>query len=274
MVENMNRAPDPGSAPAKVVSLFPPMTDSMTVLGLDRFLAGISNACPVLASHAAIPRMGPPADPRTAEIIRCKPDLVMVCPEETPSAVIEELDKAGLRVWSMHPRTVRGAVADLRDLVLMYASESALQSVVWMDRTLDWLEGSRPEKGVRVFCPRAGCGTADPAQTWITAGGGTYADDLLSLCGGENIFAEKEGGSNVRVSAEEAAAAKPEVILLPEEEFAVSSADAAALQRGLSGSPAVRKGRIRRVDGRMLFWPGWRLGDAVQTLPDLMRIDD
>ena len=45
----MNRAPEPGSAPRRVVSLVPWMTDTMTAFGLDGFLAGVSDSCPLPA---------------------------------------------------------------------------------------------------------------------------------------------------------------------------------------------------------------------------------
>jgi ABC-type Fe3+-hydroxamate transport system substrate-binding protein len=272
MVEHMNSALDPGSAPARVVSLVPHMTDSITVFGLDSFLVGVSDECPVLASRMDMPRVGKPGDPRTADIFKLQPDLVLAGAEETPQSVIDGLSKAGLRVWVVSPRTVRQSVSDLRDLVLMYASESKLQTVVWLDRSVDWLERSRTEKSVRVFCPLARQGPADRPQGWVTIRGDTYPSDLISLCGGENIFSAKETGAFPAVTPEEVAAAAPEAILLPGEPYPFSHDDAAGMEAVLPGVPAVRNGRILLVDGRMLFWPGWRLGDAIQTLPDQLRL--
>jgi iron complex transport system substrate-binding protein len=266
----MIRTPEPGSAPQRVVSLVPSMTDNMVVLGLDSYLVGVSTDCPVLAARADIPRMGSPEEPRTEDVIRCKPDLVLASVEINPQNAIDKLDRAGLRLWVTSPRTVRQSLSDLRDLVLMYASDTALQSVVWLERSVDWLEGAQPETNTRVFCPRGREGPADHPQAWTTAAGDTYTDDLISLCGGENIFAKQQDGRYPTVGPDEIRAGAPEWILLPGEDFSFSDKDAAGLERLFPDVPAVRNGRIRQVDGRMMFWPGWRLGEAVQMLPDLL----
>jgi ABC-type Fe3+-hydroxamate transport system substrate-binding protein len=267
----MNSAPAPGSAPKRVVSLAPNMTDSMTVFGLNGFLVGVSDVCALPAAAANVPRVGQPGSPRTAEICKLEPDLVLACDEDTPQPVIDELARAGLPLWLTSPRTVRQTVADLRDLVLMYASESKLQTVVWLDRSVDWLEGSRPGTSVRVFCPRSREGPADRPTGWATVNGETYTSDLISLCGGENIFSSREDGRYPVVTPEEVAAAQPDVILLPGEPFSFSPKDGAEVEGILPDVPAVQHRRIAQVDGRMLFWPGWRLGEAVRTLPALLR---
>jgi ABC-type Fe3+-hydroxamate transport system substrate-binding protein len=262
---------DPGFSPQRVVSLVPSLTDSMVALGLGRFLVGATDLCPLPDSLAGIKRVGKPECVRSADIISLRPELVMASGEQNSQAQIDELQQSGLRMWVTFPRTVRQAVSDLRDLVLMYASETALQSVVWLDRSVDWLEGSRPEKRFRVFCPRKRKGPADHPAGWETVNGDTYAGDLLSLCGAENIFAGKETGRYPLVTPEEVMAAAPEVILLPEAPFPFSQEDGEAITKMLPDIPAVKTGRIIRIDGRIIFWPGTKLGEAIQRLPDLLR---
>jgi iron complex transport system substrate-binding protein len=272
MVDIMNRAPDPGSAPQRVISLVPWMTDTMTAFGLDRFLAGVSDACPVSSPPGGpIPRMGKPREPRVKDIVDLLPDLVLASPDENPQSAIDELAAAGVPVWAVRPRTVRESVSIMRDLVLLYASERALQTVVWLDRAVDWLDGSRPEKSVRVFCPRSRDGEPDCPKRWVTVGADTYTGDLLSLCGGEDVFSAMDSGRERAITPEDVAAAAPEVILLPGGAFSFSTKDAEAMQALLPDVPAVRNGKILFVDGQSIFWPGWRLGEAIRKLPDMLR---
>jgi ABC-type Fe3+-hydroxamate transport system substrate-binding protein len=269
MVENVNSESDPGIPPQRVVSLAPFLTESLITLGLGDCLVGVTDLCP--PSPLAAVRLGKPQSARLADILRLAPDLVLVNDEENPQALIEEIGRKGLRIRVVSPRTVRQAVLELRDIALMYASESVLQSVVWLERSVDWLEGARPEKRMRIFCPRRRKGAADFPESWETIGGDTYTGDLLFLCGAENVFAGRKSVRYPVVSPEEVAAAAPELVLLPEGPFPFSTEDAEGIRNRLPEIPAVKTGRIHTVDGRLLFWPGTILGEAIRLLPDLLQ---
>jgi ABC-type Fe3+-hydroxamate transport system substrate-binding protein len=268
----MNQNPCPGISPQRVVSLIPSMADSMLSLGLGRYLVGVPDSFPLPDGASGVSRVGEAEDLRVSAVIALRPELILAGSEENPRTQIEALAQAGLRVWETAPRTVRQALADLRDLVLMYASETMLQSVVWLDRAVDWLEGSRPEKNPRVFCPRSRDGPAENPAGWLTMTGDTYTGDLLGLCGAENVFAGKDARRYPRVTPEEVAAADPEIILLPGSPFSFTQDDAAAMRKIMPEIPAVRAERILLVDGRLLFWAGARAGEAIRLLPDLLRV--
>jgi ABC-type Fe3+-hydroxamate transport system substrate-binding protein len=271
MVESMTAPCGPGFSPQRIVSLTPAATDSLLAFGLGRFLAGAADFRPLPDTAEGIRRVGDPWNARVEDIVGLHPDLVLANAEENPSALIDAVKEAGLRIWVVSPRTVRQAVSDLRDLVLMYASEAMLQSVVWLERSVDWLEGSKPEKRVRVFCPRSREGPPGLPSAWETFTGETYAGDLLSLCGAENVFHGLTYGRYPWVTPEKVAAADPEMILLPDVPFAFGEEDAGYFERELPSLRAVRDRKIRFVDGRLLFWCGSRLGESIRILPELFR---
>jgi len=98
----------------------------------------------------------------------------------------------------------------------------------------------------------------------------TYIHDMLRLCGGENVFADRQE-RYPQVTLEEVATAAPEVILLPDEPYRfrkVHAQDFAPFEE----VPAVRQGWIRLVDGKLLSWYGPRIGEALQTLPSLLAV--
>jgi len=262
--------PESESAPQRVVSLVPAYTDSLVALGLGRCLAAATDRCPLPAELAGLPRVGDPESPRLADILASRPDLVLAG-GETPQSILAELKSKDIPMRWMAPATVRGAVADLRDLVLLFASEAALQSVVWLDRSLDWLEQSRPERRSRGFCPQARGGPADNPTGWTTFSGETYPADLIALCGGENVFQDRTDGMYPQVSRNEVLSAAPDIILLPGDPFPFTREDAAAMQKSMPAIPAAQSDRVCLIDGRLLFWPGTKLGEAIRLLPDLLR---
>ena len=102
----------------------------------------------------------------------------------------------------------------------------------------------------RVFCPIW-------KRPWMAVGHDTFADDLMRVCGGENVFADRRERRYPIVEEAEIAAAAPEVILLPDEPYAFGPRDAAELAR--LPVPAAQSGRIHCVDGTLVSWYGARI---------------
>jgi ABC-type Fe3+-hydroxamate transport system substrate-binding protein len=103
----------------------------------------------------------------------------------------------------------------------------------------------------------------------MAVGGDTYADDLLTLCGGRNVFSSRPDRRYPVVGLEEIERADPEVILLPDEPYAFGPEDVrelAALEVA-----AAREGRIHLLDGTLLSWYGPRIAPAIERLVELLR---
>jgi ABC-type Fe3+-hydroxamate transport system substrate-binding protein len=105
----------------------------------------------------------------------------------------------------------------------------------------------------------------------MAIGSDTYADDLLALCGGRNVFGGRHERRYPRIDLEQVVAAAPEVILLPDEPYAFGSADARTLAR--LDVPAAAHGRIHLIDGTLVSWYGPRIRRAIETLVPLLGGD-
>ncbi|RPI33249.1 MAG: hypothetical protein EHM70_06585 [Chloroflexota bacterium] len=97
--------------PQRIVSLVPSMTESLFDLGLGHAVVGATDFCihpaPALVN---VPRVGGPKNPRIADIISLKPDLVVANQEENTPQTVEALERAGIQVWVSFPQTVRQAM--------------------------------------------------------------------------------------------------------------------------------------------------------------------
>jgi ABC-type Fe3+-hydroxamate transport system substrate-binding protein len=158
---------------------------------------------------------------------------------------------------------VREGARLLREVAELGAGPEAVARVVEpVERALEAAEARGGSPGARVFC-------AIWREPWMAVGGDTYADDLLRVCGGENVFAARSERRYPRVTLAEVEAAQPEVILLPDEPYAFGPADAAELRR--LDVPAAREGRIHLVDGTLVSWYGPRIARALATLGAWLR---
>jgi ABC-type Fe3+-hydroxamate transport system substrate-binding protein len=285
------------SAPARrVVSLVPSETATVADLAGVDVLVGRTEYCVEPApAIGAVPTCGGTKSVNVERVIALAPDLVLANREENARPQIERLLAAGLPVHVSFPHDVAAARALVRTIATLLGIDPDGCPVC---RAVDEAHARalaaaevRAAIGVpplRVFVPI----WADPLMTFDAR---TFASDLLALCGGENVFADRprryplaadlgrapplppeaSAGRDTRyprVTYDEVVARAPEVVLLPDEPHPFGPEDArrfAALP-----VPAARRGAIVNVDGKDLFWYGTRLAcslDRVRALLDTLR---
>ena len=258
----------PSAPPQRIVSLVPSLTEALFALGLGARVVGVTEWCVHPASEVArIPKVGGTKNPDLEAIGALAPDLVIANQEENRKRVVERLEAAGLRVWVTYPRTVREGAELLAELAELGASAEArervvapvLRAVAEAEATAEAAPAREP---VRVFCPI----WRDP---WMAVGAPSYADDLIRLCGGTNVFAAHAERRYPRVTRAEIEAAAPEVVVLPDEPYAFGPRDVAELEQ--LAIPAAASGRIYLIDGTFVSWYGPRILPAISRLRRLLH---
>jgi len=233
----------------RVVSLVPSATETLMALGVTPI------ACTRFCEQPGIVTVGGTKDPEVAQISLLKPDLVVVNDEENRFDDVDRLRKLGLAVHEMSPRSVAEvgpAVAALAGAVGADIPEP-FGAEAWAT----WLEERRRRR------------TGEPRRTfvvvwrrpWMTLAGDTYGSSLLHLLGCFNVFT----GQGVRyptVELAEAAARKPDLVLLPTEPYPFKDRHAAEVADGIPDA------EVAIVDGQDLFWWGIRTPAAVQRLAE------
>lgn len=257
-----------GEAPRRrIVSLVPSLSEALHVLGLGDRIVGVTEYCVHPAgSFDAVAKVGGTKDADVEAIVSTAPDLVIANEEENTARVVRKLAEREVDVWVTYPRTVREGAALLDELAGLGASEAARAAhVTPCLEAVARAERAAPVVRPRVFCPI----WRDP---WMTIGGDTYIDDMISLCGGRNLFAAPaaapvRGRADRRypkVDLEAVVALEPEVILLPDEPYAFSERDREALLE--TDCAAARTGRVHLIDGTLVSWYGPRIAEAIQVL--------
>ena len=102
----------------------------------------------------------------------------------------------------------------------------------------------------------------------MAVGSDTFIHDLIELCGGANVFADREERRYPIVRDADILAAGPEVVLLPDEPYAFGPPDAAELASW--DMPAAHSDRIHLIDGTLVSWYGPRIGPAIEALRILL----
>ena len=251
-------------APRRIVSLVPSTTETLCALGLADAVVGITSYCreprDLLAGKT---RVGGEKDPDLARLRALEPDLVVANVEENVREHVEALRAGGIAVWVAYPRTVAEGIRMVRDLgALTGTAERADAMAAGLEAALARVRAETAGRAATaVFYPIW-------REPWMTIAGDTYIHDMLRVCGGANVFADRAERYPV-ITLDQVAARRPAVILLPDEPYRfrrVHLRDFAPL----GDVPAVRDGRIHLVDGKPFSWHGPRIADALRTIPPLL----
>jgi ABC-type Fe3+-hydroxamate transport system substrate-binding protein len=253
----------PVATPERIVSLVPSLTEACFAVGLGGRVVGVTDWCVHPAGGVErLPKLGGTKDPDIDAIAALAPDLVIANREENTRRAVEALEARGLRVWVTYPRTVADGVALLRALASLSPDAARADAVAAeVEAVFETAPGRTSVASVRVFCPI----WRDP---WMAVGADTYASDLLRLCGGENVFAERRDRRYPIVELPDIVRAAPDVVLLPNEPYAFGPRDVAELSE--LDIPAARDGRIHPIDGTWVSWYGPRIADAIAGLSPLL----
>ncbi len=279
-------------APKRIVSLVPSMTETLFDLDLGHLIVGRTDYCIRPTDKVGnIAAIGGTKNPRVEDIIALTPDLVIANREENRREDVEALEAAGIPVWVTFPQTVQDVFNLMWNIMYLCDITTMVERVRLIEWTYDWVNNIAEDKEltdpVRVFCPI----WLDPL---MTANANTYMHDLIRVCGGSNVFAERERlyplaadlgqqdplpdidarvvGRDTRyprITWEEVEQAQPDVILLPSEPFEFTEEHIPLFAK--LDTPASRNNRIHLVDGALLTWHGTRLAFALNELPTIIR---
>jgi len=247
--------------PRRIVSLVPSLTELLFTLGVGDAVVGCTIYCTQPPDGVATKvRVGGEKNPKLELIRDLGADLVIANIEENLREHVETLRGWGIAVHVVYPRTVAAGIAMIRelgDVVGAGGPGTALANALEarLAETRAHLAGRRP---VRVFCPIW-------RNPYMTLNADTYVHDMLATCGGANVF----GGAATRypqVTLAAAAAAAPEVILLPDEPYRFRRVHTADFEP----YPPLKAAAVHLVDGKILSWYGHRIGEALETLPALL----
>ena len=282
------------SFPGRIVSLVPSMTASLFDLGLGGNLVGISDYCTYPAgSLLGLERVGGPKTIHIERILALEPDLIIANQEENARAAVEQLAEKRL-LWLTFPKSVRQGLEDLWQLARLSHDEMVYARVRSLETAVEYAELALHESShQRVFVP-IWRGETRNTPWWMTVNDQTYMADVIRLLGGVNVFASRErkypleaefgwvksepaGDRDTRyprVGAQEVLDAAPDAIILPDDPYPFSEEEIQSMRAIFSNTPAVKKGRIYRVDGRLLAWHGTFIGKALNELANLLRYED
>ena len=252
--------PRPATPPRRIVTLAPSLTDVILALGLGDRLVGVTRLDDDPAV-ARLPRVGGYLDPNPEAVMGLSPDLVVWVTNGTALGPVRRI--AELAHSSRHPFAVLALQIDtLADVlatprVLGEALGAAARGEAL---SREMAEGVEAARRAGAGLPRVRVLFVVGREPLIVAGRGSFPDELLRICGAENVVAGDRPWPVYPL--EKAVADDPALVV----DAAPQEAPEGIAR--LSAIPAVRRGAVLRIPNDDLIRPGPRM---VQGLGGLCR---
>lgn len=236
----------------RIVSLAPSVTETLFALGAGERVAGVTSYCDYPPEARLKENVGDTLKPNVERIVALKADLVIASTASQVESFVQRLEGLGIPVYVTNPRNIEGVLESINSI-------GALVGLAGAARELSDKLRSR----IRSIESRIGRDTRPSVfvilgtEPLITAGSGSFMNDLVSLAGGHSISADVNG-DYPQYSLETAVAKEPEIIFL--------QAGGGDLPERLKQTPAARERRVYRMDDDLLLRPGPRIVDGLEQM--------
>ncbi len=255
------------AAPAqRIVALTPSDCEILYAIGAGDLLVGRGTYCDYPAEVSELPVVASGADTNVEQILALEPDVLIMSTMAQTEEQVAALEAAGVRVIVSDAQDIAGvydAIILIGEVCGKTAEADAL--VADMKAGFEDIAAKAENSGKTVYFE------VSPLQYGLwTAGKGTFMDELATLCGLTNAFADVEGWSGI--SEEQVLERDPDYIVTITMYYGEgpTPVEEIASRTGWENLKAVQNGNIYNADSNAVSRPGPRLVDAAWELYDFV----
>ncbi len=250
------------SVPVKIeraVSLAPSLTEMIFAVGAGDRLVGVTTYCNYPEGAKTIKKIGDTMTPNIESIIALKPQVVFVSTDSQLEAFTSTLDRQGIAVFVTDTKDLEGVYRNLGQFGELFGTQERADSLVkeLKFRAAKIGEQVKESKPVSVFVQISN----DPL---FTIGKESYLTEAIGNAGGISVTKDVPT-AYPKLSKETAMAMDPEAIFLSD------SDDNEEPNVVFKNSPAVKNGRVYRINADIISRPGPRLVDAIEQIAGFLH---
>lgn len=262
------------SPPERIVSLAPSNTEILFAVGAGDKVVGVTDFCNYPYDFEAwieagnMTSIGNYYGPSVEPIVALDPDLVLATTGSLEAA--ENLRDLGYNVLVVEPKNLSFV---LRDILLVGRATDRYSEAVALE--------SEIRQRIDTVANQAADATSTPKvyhEVWneplMSAGPGTFIDEIITLAGGENIFNDATT-SWPTVSSEAIIEKNPDVMVFPDmymgRQNFYETIEAVENRPGWDIISAVQNDTIYEINADIISRSGPRLADALEALAKMIH---
>jgi iron complex transport system substrate-binding protein len=224
------------ATPLRIISLSPHITELLFAAGAGAQVVGVDDSSDYPAAVAGIARVGEPAALDLEGLLKLKPTLIVLWTSGTPARQTAELQRLGLRLYVTDEHRLADIASTLLEFGRLAGTQTEASAAAQRYRTE--LAGLRSQYANR---PRLKVFYQVWDRPLYTLSGGQVVSEVMSLCGGDNVFAELSALAPA-IDKEAVLARDPDVILI-----AATGAEGERQTRQWQQFPTLRAVRGRHI---------------------------
>ena len=261
-VDDLGQALAQPTAPARVISLLPSLTETVCALGACERLVGVDRYSDWPAKPVALlPKVGGGLDPNIEAIVALRPDVVLLSADRR---TVQRLHRLGVRTVALEPRNL----ADVQRTLYSVAQVLQLPSATAM-RTWQQLHSGIQEAAASV--PKAARG----ARVYFEVNSGPFAaapdsfiGELLAQLQVDNVVPSGRGPFP-RLSPEFVVRAQPDVIVMGR--YSQQSGGGYPGWETLRAVQQQRVCQLSAAQSSLVVRPGPRMDEAAHIMATCLR---
>ncbi len=191
----------------RIISLAPSLTELLFAAGAGDKIVGVVEYSDFPPDAKSLPIIGRFDLLDVERILQLDPDLVVAWQSGNPKGSVFRLKQLGITVYTAEPKTLATIPSHIERLAILAGSELIAASAIHQfEKKINELSTrfSNKQKIATFY------------QVWdtplITSGGNELINDVISLCGGQNVFTELKIVAP-KVSREAVLSRNPEIII-------------------------------------------------------------
>lgn len=247
--------------PHAIISLSPAATEILFAIGAEKQIVAISDFSDYPPETQNLPKIGG-FDGKTLsfeKILSFNPDFLYLT-NGMHNFLIEQLQQNSIKYYLSDATSVSKIFQEILELGEITGNQNQAQIVVQnMQNQIENIKKKQKNNPPAVYY-----------EVWnepfMSCGSTSFINDIITLSGGKNIFAQLEQSYPI-VSEETIIASNPDFILLPKS--SLTSANSVKLRNGWENLNAVKNNQIYIIDDDLLCRPGPRVTDSIQQLSDI-----
>jgi len=268
ITDQLGRTVELPANPQRIISLAPSNTEILFALGLGDRIVGVTDYDNYPPEAKTKPSVGEYVNPNIEGIVAMNPDLILGT-EAQSAEYYQQIESRGLKIVAISPKTFDEVLdsitligkitgADKAAAALTASMEKRIKAVT--DKTSKLSEAQKPSVFYILW--------DDPL---MTAGKGTFTDEMITKAGGVNIFGDLE--SYPTVSLENVLAADPQIMVAgvgtnegEQEPFQFITGEAR-----LQDTSARQNNRVYSINMDIVSRPGPRIVDALEQFAHIIH---
>ena len=256
----------PAARAADLLAAFrdPEVDMILCAIGGGDALVGRGKYCDYPESVTELPVVQSGAETNIEEILALEPQIVLMSDMSQTEEQAKLLEQNGVKVVISDANDIAGVYTAIRMIgTLMAKNDEAEALIADMQATFDEIAAKSEKSDKTIYFE------VSPLQWGLwTAGSGTFMDELATMCGVTNAFADISGWQSI--SEEQVIERNPDYIV------SIAGMGDTAVEEilgrdGWGDISAVKNGSVYNADSNAISRPGPRLKDAAIELYDFVN---